>query len=347
MDTRYAFLADDSLTPIELYEALQHTEMVGLEERRYLSVNVGIGGGSIAGQDSLPEDTDWKDALRKVSLLRDVSVVATPGATELQPGVSSTASLLIAHVEASHAYRFAVLDIPRNKTPEEARDYTTGFASKSAAFYYPWVVVPNPAFNSNDATVAKDLLLPPSGFICGVYARTDRDRGVFKAPANEVIRSAIGFEHQITSVEQERLNETGVNSLRYLAGKGYCVLGARTASPDPDCKYVDVRRYGIYLERSIDQGTRWTVFEPDNETLWSKVRDSISTFLEKQWRAGGLLGHKPEEAFFVKCDRTTMTQDDIDKGKLVCVIGVALLKPAEFVIFRSGQWTAQRCPDCA
>jgi phage tail sheath protein FI len=182
--------------------------------------------------------------------------------------------------------------------------------------------------------------LPPSGFICGIYTRADLERGVFKAPANEVLRSATGLERQITQSDQETLNPAGINCLRFFAGKGFCVWGARTASADPEWKYVNVRRYFDYLENSIDRGTQWVVFEPSGETLWAKVRKIISEFLTREWRNGGMQGQKPEEAFFVRCDRTTMTQSDLDNGRLICLIGVAPVKPAEFVIFRIGQWTA-------
>lgn len=166
-----------------------------------------------------------------------------------------------------------------------------------------------------------------------------------QSPANEVVRSAVGFERTITTADQEMLNPAGVNCLRYFAGRGYRVWGARTASSDPEWKYVNVRRYFIYLEHSIDRGTQWAVFEPNDEPLWANVRRTITDFLHQEWTRGALLGQKPEEAFFVRCDRTTMTQDDLDHGRLVCLIGVAAIKPAEFIIFRIGQWTADRKSD--
>jgi phage tail sheath protein FI len=182
--------------------------------------------------------------------------------------------------------------------------------------------------------------MPPSGFICGIYARNDIQRGVFKAPANEVVRSAIRFEREINFAEQEVLNPLGVNCLRFFVGRGYRVWGARTVSSDSEFRYVSDRRYFNYLEASVFRGSQWAVFEPNGPRLWANVREMISNFLYAEWRAGALLGATPEEAYFVRCDRSTMTQQDLDSGRLVCEIGVALVKPAEFVIFRIGQKTA-------
>ncbi len=282
---------------------------------------------------------EWQGALDALAALEDVSIVAAPGSTELGPLADTIQSRLIAHAEATGSYRFAVLDVPPGMTPADAASYRARFDSKCAAYYYPWVTAANPLANAN---APKTLNLPPSGFICGIYARTDAERGVFKAPANEVVRSAVGFERMITTADQEMLNPSGVNCLRYFEGRGYRVWGARTASSDSEWKYVNVRRYFIYLEQSIDRGTQWAVFEPNDEPLWANVRDTITHFLHREWMRGALPGAKPEEAFFVRCDRSTMTQDDLDNGRLVCLIGVAAVRPAEFVIFRIGQWTADR-----
>ena len=281
---------------------------------------------------------DWQAALDQLAALKNVSLVAAPGSTERGPLADAIQSRLIAHAEAGR-YRFAVLEIPQGKVPAEAASYRLRFDSKTAAFYYPWVTAVNPVAKANSP---KTLNLPPSGFICGIYARTDRERGVFKAPANELVRGAIGFERQISKTEQDVLNPAGVNCLRNFAGKGNLVWGARTASSDPEWKHVNVRRCFIYLEQSIDEGTQWAVFEPNGEALWENVRRTVSDFLLNEWRSGALLGQKPEEAFFVRCDRSTMTQDDLDNGRLICLIGVAMIRPAEFVIFRIGQWTADR-----
>jgi hypothetical protein len=154
------------------------------------------------------------------------------------------------------------------------------------------------------------------------------------------VRGALRFETDINFAQQEVLNPLGVNCLRYFPGRGYRVWGGRTASSDPEWKYVNVRRYFIYLEASIDQGTQWAVFEPNGEALWANVRETVTAFLYNEWISGALLGSTPQEAFFVRCDRSTMTQADLDNGRLICLVGVAALKPAEFVIFRIGQKTA-------
>jgi len=206
-----------------------------------------------------------------------------------------------------------------------------------AAFYFPWIKVYDPRTNG-------DLLVPPSGHVAGIYAKTDIERGVHKAPANEVVAGATALEFQITKGEQDVLNPRGVNCLRVFTGRGLRVWGARTCSTDPLWKYVNVRRLMIYLEESIYYGTQWVVFEPNNEKLWGRVKATITEFLTRVWRDGALMGTKPEEAFFVKCDRTTMTQDDIDNGRLICIIGVAVTKPAEFVIFRIAQWAGGSAP---
>ena len=219
------------------------------------------------------------------------------------------------------------------------RELRGGIDSTRAALYYPWVITPNPLTGSNSLQPL-EIALPPSGFVCGIYARSDVERGVHKAPANQVVRGALRFEPAINAAQQELLNPIGVNCLRAFSGRGLRVWGARTLSNDPEWKYLNVRRYFNYLGASIDRGTQWAVFEPNNDTLWANVRATISDFLDNEWRSGALLGNKPEQAYFVRCDRTTMTQDDLDHGRLVCLVGVAMVKPAEFMILRIDQMTA-------
>jgi phage tail sheath protein FI len=163
---------------------------------------------------------------------------------------------------------------------------------------------------------------------------------VFKAPANEVVYGLTKFEANINQGRQEVLNPEHINALRFFPGRGNRVWGARTLSSDPEWLYVNVRRLFIFLEHSIDKATQWAVFEPNNESLWRNITRTVKDFLEVQWRNGALLGNTPDQAYFVRCDRTTMTQNDLDNGRLICLIGVAPTKPAEFVIFRIGQWTA-------
>ena len=281
----------------------------------------------------LKSAANWTAALNALLAVEEISTVAAPGATELGVFGETVQTQLIAHASAARAYRFAVLDVPRGLAPNEARAWRDKFNSPFAAFYYPWVSTPG-------APGAPEILLPPSGFLCGIYARSDVARGVSKAPANEVIRGAIGFERDLDTAALELLNPAGVNCLRTFPGRSLRVWGARTAASDPEWKYLNVRRYFNYLEHSIDTGTQWAVLAPNGEALWANVRRSIENFLLNEWQGGALLGDKPEKAFFVKCDRSTMTQNDLDQGRLVCLIGVAPVRPAEFVIFRIGQRTA-------
>jgi phage tail sheath protein FI len=178
----------------------------------------------------------------------------------------------------------------------------------------------------------------------GVYARTDIERGVHKAPANEIVRGIIGLQRRLNKSEHDILNPypVNINVIRDFRenSRGIRVYGGRVITSDPDWKYVNVRRLLIFIEASINQGLQWVVFEPNAEPLWARLRRSISNFLTLVWRNGALEGTKVEEAYFVKCDRTTMTQTDIDSGRLICYVGVAPVKPAEFVIVRIGLWTA-------
>ncbi|GAB4280639.1 MAG: phage tail sheath family protein [Deferrisomatales bacterium] len=282
----------------------------------------------------------FDDALELLEEVEDISIVAAPGHSALQTTTfRGVQQALISHAERMK-YRIAVLDTPGDQTLSDARDVRSRVDSTYAALYYPWVVVANPLARPGNERIPREIALPPSGFVTGIYARSDVERGVWKPPANEVVRGALRFEREITHGQQEVLNPEGINCLRYFFGRGFRVWGARTVSSDPEWKYVNVRRYFIYLERSVDRSTQWAVFEPNNERLWSNVRDTVSAFLYNEWRSGALLGATPEEAYFVRCDRSTMTQADLDNGRLVCEIGVAAVKPAEFVIFRIGQKTA-------
>jgi uncharacterized protein len=190
-----------------------------------------------------------------------------------------------------------------------------------------------------DLSVGTNVSIAPSGHIAGIYAQTDNDRGVFKAPANVEISTITKIAQDVNKREQELLNPIGINALRFFPQRGNRVWGARTLSSLSTWKYINVKRLFIYVEASIDYGTQWVVFEPNDEPLWARVRQTITDFLTTTWRSGALQGTTPAEAFFVKCDRTTMTQDDIGNGRLICVIGIAPVKPAEFVIFRIQQFT--------
>ncbi len=257
-----------------------------------------------------------------------VAIIAAPGVTD--PNVQLT---LVAHCE-NLGSRFAVLDMPKDaKKVEDLINHRDIFDSPYAAMYHPWLTVFDPLDKKN-------IAVPPSGAVLGIYARTDTTRGVHKAPANEVVRGCVGLDSQFNKGEQDILNPKGINLIRSFPGQGIRVWGARTACSDPSWRYVNVRRLFIFIEESIRANTNWAVFEPNDEVLWVRVQRTISVFLENMWRSGSLAGAAPEEAYFVNIGRDTMTQDDIDNGRLICVIGVAPVKPAEFVIFRLSQKTA-------
>jgi phage tail sheath protein FI len=277
-------------------------------------------GGSPRGLDALASDA-----------FRDVALVYAPGRSD-----KATLGRIIAHCE-NQRFRFALLDCdqavadvsdPRLDPRTHLRD------TQYAAFYYPWIHVSDPQSGGRKK-------VPPGGHVLGIYARSDIERGVFKAPANEPVRGALDLEYLIDDSTQDVLDSKGVNAIRKFSGRGIRVWGARTLSSDALWKYVSVRRLFIFLEHSIHKGTQWVVFEPNDERLWARVTDAIRLFLRAQWRLGAMAGGTGEEAFFVVCDRTTMTQDDILNGRLVCEIGIAPVRPAEFVIFRIFQRTAE------
>lgn len=288
---------------------------------------------------SAPGIQAYTDALNCLQPLEDISIVAAPGHTAFT-GWEGIQGAVISYVSRPRAYQIAVLDTPPARTVGEARKDRGRIDSTRAALYFPWITIANPLARPGLDSVAREVNVPPSGFLAGIYARTDVERGVFKAPANEVVRGAIRFESDVNTAQQDVLNPLGVNCLRFFPGRGYRVWGARTASSDPEWKYVNVRRYFNYLERSIDNGTQWAVFEPNGERLWANIRQTVEDFLYTEWRNGALLGSSPKEAFFVRCDRSTMTQNDLDNGRLICQVGVAVIKPAEYVIFQIGQKTA-------
>jgi phage tail sheath protein FI len=279
--------------------------------------------------------TNRSSGLVAFEALEDISIVAAPGSmVDETPQARAIVAGLIGHCERMR-YRIAVVDCARKQTISEVRALRALYDSTHAAFYYPWVRIIDPL-------TGQENHYPPCGFVAGIYARNDTNRAVYKAPANEVVTLAIGFETLLNKAHQEVLNPEGINCFRFFEGRGMRLWGARTMSSDPEWKYVNLRRYFAYLERSIDKGTQWAVFEPNGELLWANVRSTIQDFLLNEWQNGALLGDKPEKSFFVKCDRSTMSQNDLDNGRLVCLVGVAPLRPAEFVIFRIGQWTADR-----
>ena len=303
--------------------------------------NDGLLPGATEYEGGADPNSTAKFGLTQFEDIDSLSIVAAPGSSfnykqsDLdRDRVNAIINLLIAHC-TSMRYRIAVIDSGNDLTVGEVQDQRARFDSTYAAFYYPWVRVMDPV-------TRVPIFLPPSGFVAGIYARNDITRAVFKAPANEVVNLSIGFEALLNKAQQDVLNPEGINCFRFFEGRGYRLWGGRTMTSDPEWKYVNLRRYFAYLEHSIDRGTQWAVFEPNGPQLWANVRQTIADFLLNEFFSGALLGDKPEQSYFVRCDRSTMTQNDLDNGRLVVLIGVAPVKPAEFVIFRIGQWTADR-----
>jgi phage tail sheath protein FI len=215
-----------------------------------------------------------------------------------------------------------------------------GYDSKMAALYYPWIEVMDPL-------TRRPMTIPPSGHIAGVWARVDQQRGVHKAPANEVIMGANGLAFQVTHAEQGSLNKNGLNCIRAFPGRGIRIWGARTLSSDPEWRYINVRRLFNFVSESIITGTQWSVFEPNDPFLWTSLSISVSNFLRNVWRSGALFGSTPAEAFYVKCDAETNPPEVVEAGRVVCEIGIAPVKPAEFVVFRLSQFTGGGAPETA
>lgn len=309
------------------------TQIAGDEGEAVFSVNFSGGSnGNVAGitaADFIGTDNGAGRRTGIQSFLDNdmVSLMAVPGVTD--PNVQL---MLVAHCE-NLGSRFAVLDVPQDaRKVQDILAHRDIFDSNYAALYHPWLTVFDPLDKKN-------IAIPPSGSVLGIYARSDNTRGVHKAPANEVVRACVGLDCMFNTGEQDILNPKGVNLIRSFPGQGIRVWGARTATSNPSWKYINVRRLFIFIEESIKANTSWAVFEPNDEVLWVRVQRTISVFLNGLWRGGSLAGSSPEEAFFVNIGRDTMSQDDIDNGRLVCVIGIAPVKPAEFVIFRISQKT--------
>lgn len=259
---------------------------------------------------------------------REVALVYAPSVDK------DTQIAIVTHCE-NMRFRFAVLDVAKGESNAGGLDPRTTITDTSyAAFYYPWLAISDPSSGAR-------TLVPPGGHMLGVFARTDVERGVYKAPANEIVRGALDLEFDINDGSQEVLNPRGVNAIRRFPGRGIRIWGSRTLSSNGLWKYVSVRRLFIFIERSIFEGTQWVVFEPNDPKLWARVTDTIRLFLRTQWREGALFGRKEEEAFHITCDETVMTRDDVLNGRLICEIGIAPVRPAEFVVFRIFQNTAE------
>ncbi len=289
--------------------------------------------------DVAPGAAAYVPAFAALAARNDIGLVATPGSAAWPDG-DAIRDALIDHVATPGLHRLAILDTPPGLDVDELVSWRATFDSAHAAAYAPWLVITDPAAPPDAAGTVRELQVPPSGSLAGILARVERTKGSWRAPANEAIDGAIRAAREITASQQAVLNPVGINCLRRFAGRGLRVWGARTTTEDPDWRYVNVRRYVDQVVASITRGLDWVVFEPNDEPLWQRVRDAVERFLQDAWRSGALVGDRAERAFFVRCDRTTMTQDDLDSGRLVCTIGIAMIKPAEFVILRIGQWTA-------
>lgn len=288
-------------------------------------------------------DAEKREGVDGLVIADDVTMVLVPDlytAAKTDDGIDDdmwvgVQKALIAHCERE-GNRMAILDTPPGKNAQEVRAWSdqVGYDSKFATLYYPWLKVDNPAGTNGNKTIH----VPPSGHMAGIWARSDETRGVWKAPANETVLGVLDVQEQITKLEQELLNPEGINAIRAFGSRGLKVWGARTLSKtDPSWKYINVRRLFNMIETTIMDGTQWVVFEPNDQALWQRVNRTVSSFLLGLWRDGALFGASPGEAFFVKCDAETNPPESIDEGKLIVEVGIAPVKPAEFVIFRISQ----------
>lgn len=284
-------------------------------------------------------DVSERSGVEGLEIAEDVTMICVPdlmsaylsGALD-RAGVKAVQLAMIAHAERL-ADRMAIIDPLPDLSPQEVkrwRETESNFDSKFAALYYPWIKVMGPD--------GKPIAVPPCGHIAGVWARNDSERGVHKAPANEVIRGVLEPALEITKGEQDTLNPSGINCIRTFTGRGVRIWGARTLSSDAAWRYISVRRLFNYVEKSIENGTQWVVFEPNDPSLWSQVRRDVSAFLTTVWRDGMLFGSTPAEAFYVKCDAELNPPEVRDQGRLVIEVGLAPVKPAEFVVFRFSQF---------
>jgi hypothetical protein len=288
-------------------------------------------------------DVMARSGVEGLASLDDITMLVVPDLMTTMPGqtldldmVKAVQTMMINHCEMM-GDRVAILDAPPDMNPMEIKTWrmeTAAFDSSYAALYYPWIEVMDPVTN-------RPMNLPPSGHMAGVWARSDSTRGVHKAPANEVVRGVTNLTYNVTKGEQDTLNPIGVNCLRAFPGMGYRVWGARTLSSDPSWRYINVRRLFNYIEKSLQLGTMWTVFEPNDQRLWNRIRRDVNSFLMGVYSQGALFGASPAQAFYVKCDEELNPAHQRDLGQLVVEIGIAPVKPAEFVIFRVSQWSSE------
>jgi phage tail sheath protein FI len=292
------------------------------------------------GADEFAGDVARRQGMGGLAAVDEITMVCMPDIMRLAEDGDDTQlrdlqGKMIAHCENA-GDRMAILDAPPDMLPQDVLEWrmsTAGYDSKYAALYYPWIEVMDPLRN-------QPIMIPPSGHVAGIWCRTDSTRGVHKAPANEVALGANGLAFQVTQAEQGGLNQVGINCIRSFPGRGIRVWGARTLSSDPEWRYINVRRLFNYVSESIMEGTQWSVFEPNDQRLWMQLRIAATNFLMRTWREGALFGATPEQAFFVKCDEETNPPEVIEAGQVICEIGIAPVKPAEFVVFRLSQYSA-------
>jgi len=300
-------------------------------------------GGSRCYVARVTVDTDVDAVLTALATIDEIALVCAPGQQS-----DVVRGKIVAHCAAT-ADRFAIFDGPQF---EQDLTVLTRIAAATppgvmpaktdlAAWYYPWITVFDPATQLMNTNGDGSLPVPPSGHLAGIYARVDTERGVFKSPANEVIRGALGVTHALSKADQDGLNPPGVNCIRVL-NNNITVWGARTVGGDANAelKYISVRRTLLFLRESIEAGTQWAVFEPNTPSLWAQITRNVTAFLTTVWRSGALFGTTPSEAFFVKCDAETNPPELRDLGQVVTEVGVAIARPAEFVIFRISQVAA-------
>jgi hypothetical protein len=290
--------------------------------------------------------TGIQAVLTQFEAVDEIAIVAAPGITD-----GSVRSALDIHCRQRTQDRFAIFDCPEVVETGGTLDTTLLDPSNAnhilpqnsdfAAFYFPWVQVFDPATKIQHPEADGLQFVPPSGHIAGIYARVDTQRGVHKAPANEPVLGALGLKYGISKAHQDGLNPQGVNCIRDLNGN-IRVWGARTmgGNANSDLKYINVRRTLLFLRESIDEGMQFVVFEPNTTQLWQKIVRNVSAFLTNVWRSGALFGTTPQEAFFVKCDAELNPPEVRELGQVITEIGVAIVRPAEFVIFRISQFTA-------
>ena len=288
--------------------------------------------------EALAGSLERRQGFGGLAAVDEISMVCVPDAALLADDVDAfrgLQSMLVSHCEAT-GDRMAILDAPPNLLPAEVLEWrmdVAAYDSKFAAMYYPWLEVIDPVS-------AHPILVPPSGHVAGVWSRTDAQRGVHKAPANETVLGAVGLGFGVTQVEQGALNGVGLNCIRFFPGRGIRVWGARTLSSDPEARYLNVRRLVMLVHEAIVRGTAWAVFEPNDPRLWIQLRVAVANYLVRLWRDGALTGGTPSEAFFVKCDEETNPPEIVEAGQVVIEVGIAPAAPAEFIVFRVSQLSA-------